>query len=267
MADFTKSFDDLQEGLAPALEIVALLQQGLSGAGRPKGATRHVHLAVIVAAIGAWQTFVEALAEDVADVLRLTPEQKAWFSLSDPRRSKVQTPNSGNVRSLLFSLTGSDLVGDWQLSIVTSQVELGTGKSPWRSYGRRYIGTDAAIVLDEIVQIRHGYAHGDIASIGKSKTGNPKTPPAGVAVIGKNGKWNVQSHHAANAIATALQLAVHSEASVRKALVARGVAIEPPKFRKAMERQWNSVLARTPAAAEICSAWRVRKGVLTPPPP
>jgi hypothetical protein len=105
----------------------------------------HAALAMLVAA---WETYLERLVREaqqqVSDPanLRLSVTLSLLTSLTEKEIRKFNTPNAENSRNLLFTHTGYDAINDWS----------------WPAGNLN--GIQARTRLDEILKIRHSFAHG-----------------------------------------------------------------------------------------------------------
>lgn len=175
---------------------------GGKGGGAPPVEHKTLNRAANLAAVGAWEAFVEDLATEAIAALPASPElsaRKGWFPVKG-RSSMVQTPSPGNVRKLLWGLFGYDPVGDWQIVVTTNGNELAPGGGTWRGQAHKHKGKDAADFLEATVNVRHAFAHQDIEK--------KIVPVVGMAQERSGGGSNVGSHHAENAISAVLQLSV-----------------------------------------------------------
>jgi hypothetical protein len=110
-----------------------------------KAACLHAALAMFVAA---WEAYLERLVREtqalIADPLnpRLSATLALLTKLSEAELKKFNTPNSDNSRNLLIEFTGYDPINDWVLP--------GMGLSGIQTRAR----------VDEILKLRHSFAHG-----------------------------------------------------------------------------------------------------------
>lgn len=110
-----------------------------------KSTCLHAALAMLVAA---WESYLERLVREaqqaVADSTntKLSAALALLASLTEKEIKRFNTPNAENSRTLLFAHTGYDAINDWQ----------------WVVGGLN--GIQARNRLDEILQIRHSFAHG-----------------------------------------------------------------------------------------------------------
>lgn len=110
-----------------------------------KATCLHAALAMLVAA---WEAYLERLVREaqqaVADSAntKLSAALSLLTSLTEKEIKRFNTPNAENSRTLLFAHTGYDAINDWQ----------------WVTGGLN--GIQARTRLDEILQIRHSFAHG-----------------------------------------------------------------------------------------------------------
>jgi hypothetical protein len=121
----------------PPKEITAIDQH--------KSTCLHAALAMLVAA---WEAYLERLVREaqqaVADSTnaKLSAALSPLANLTEKEIRRFNTPNAENSRTLLFAHTGYDAINDWQ----------------WVAGGLN--GIQARTRLDEILQIRHSFAHG-----------------------------------------------------------------------------------------------------------
>jgi hypothetical protein len=110
-----------------------------------KAACLHAALAMLVAA---WEAYLERLVRDVqheiADTtqVRLSAVLSLLTLITEYEVKRFNTPNATNSRELLVTHTGYDPINDWQ----------------WPRGGLS--GVQARVRLDEILRIRHSFAHG-----------------------------------------------------------------------------------------------------------
>jgi len=211
---YQNAFDGLQIDLSDAIRLWELTRRlnsntstsrrllGQDPRGRPAPVHTSLHRAIVVAAIGAWESFVERLVEAARD----GSDPESWSDRSDwypiaGRNGQVQTPSSRNVRRLLWSYFHYDPRDVWEVSVRQTLAESGVAGVNWGSHHlTRYKTSKAAAFLDGVVQVRHGFAH--------QESDRKMRPPAGVAILGRNGTWNVNLHHAENSLRCIVQLAV-----------------------------------------------------------
>lgn len=208
------ALDQMPQHIGDAQQLHGLIQRQLAdlaarrratsgrGGGAPPVEHKTLNRAAILAAVGAWEAFVEDLATEGLSALPASPElsaRKGWFPVKG-RTSMIQTPSPGNVRKLLWGLFGYDPISDWQIAVMTNGNEIAPGGGTWRGRMHTHSGQDASAFLDATVSVRHAFAHQDsekkIASV------------IGMAQERSGGGSNVGSHHAMNAVAAVLQLAV-----------------------------------------------------------
>ncbi len=225
-------------------------QAGGHGRGAPDIFHKTLNRAVAVAAVGAWEAFNERLATIAATTKFGTwKEYLDWYPISG-RAGQIQTPNSRNVRRLYWSLFQFDPLPHWEINVTASPWEKSGSGSKWRVDSVTYSGRDASEFLNGVAAIRHGFAHQD--ELGVSNSGNPTTPLPGLALPGVDGKWNVNSHHASNAISCILQLAILTTSEL-----ARFLAI-PERLRwteKLNRAEWRRYLINTPAMTLVKAEW------------
>ena len=112
---------------------------------RHRSTCLHAALAMLVAA---WEAYLEHLVREaqqaVADSAntKLSAALALLSSLTEKEIKRFNTPNADKSRTLLFSHTGYDAINDWQ----------------WLVGGLN--GIQARGRLDEILEIRHSFAHG-----------------------------------------------------------------------------------------------------------
>lgn len=110
-----------------------------------KSACLHASWAMLVAA---WEAYLERLIREVQQII--TDPSQAKLSavlallklISEKEIKRFNTPNSENSRNLLYQHTGYDPINDWQ----------------WAKVGMTGIQTRNR--LDEILRVRHSFAHG-----------------------------------------------------------------------------------------------------------
>lgn len=110
-----------------------------------KSACLHASWAMLVAA---WEAYLERLIREVQQII--TDPSQAKLSavlallklISEKEIMRFNTPNSENSRNLLYRHTGYDPINDWQ----------------WATNGMTGIQTRTR--LDEILRVRHSFAHG-----------------------------------------------------------------------------------------------------------
>ncbi len=119
--------------------------QTRTNASSHKAACLHAALAMLVAA---WEAYLERLVREVQREIADSTQVKLSAVLSllvDITESEVRrfnTPNAHNSRTLLITYIGYDPINDWQ----------------WPGGGLS--GVQARARLDEILRIRHSFAHG-----------------------------------------------------------------------------------------------------------
>ena len=194
-----------------------------------------MYRAAIVAAVGAWEAFIEDLA---AAGLAADPSRKppvgGWLNIS----SSVQTPNADNVRRLLWTLFDYDPETAWTFTVVTSGVELG-GTNGWRVARHTHTGADASKFLNLMLSVRHGFAHQDPAATAtinaKGNRTHIKALP-GMAYELAGGGISIQKHHATNAISVILQLAILSAHQLANTL---GLGVSFRWMKSMTEADWE----------------------------
>jgi hypothetical protein len=139
--DFAKSRD-----MAHLLVAAAVNRPRFSSAiGLHKTTCLHAALAMLVAA---WEAYLERLVREAQKAVvdstntKLSASLSLLASLTEKEIKRFNTPNAENSRTLLFAYTGYDAINDWQ----------------WMTGGLN--GIQARTRLDEILQIRHSFAHG-----------------------------------------------------------------------------------------------------------
>lgn len=105
----------------------------------------HAALAMLVAA---WEAYLERLVREVQSEIadpghaRLSAVLALLTRLTEGEVKRFNTPNANNARELLISHTGYDPINDWQ----------------WPKGGLP--GVQTRTRLDEILRVRHSFAHG-----------------------------------------------------------------------------------------------------------
>ena len=228
---------------------------GGTGGGPPPLEHKTLNRATILAAVGAWEAYVEDLAECATGALPSSAamsSRKAWFP-SKGSGSMVQTPSPNNVRKLLWGLFAYDPMADWSVVVTTNGNELAPGGGTWRGRTHTHHGQSASDFMQATVNVRHAFAHQDrakkIASV------------VGMAQERAGGGSNVGSHHAENAVSAVLQLAVLTSHGLARHLQLG----ERFRYKKSMQEQrglpapgiasWKVWLDDTPALAAIQANW------------
>lgn len=104
--------------------------------------------AALAAYVAAWEAYLESLVREflveVADPLdlRFTALANLLSDRVNGELKRFNTPNSKNSRDLLYGLTGYDPINDWN----------------WPA--KSMAGPVVRSLLDEIVKVRHSFAHG-----------------------------------------------------------------------------------------------------------
>lgn len=110
-----------------------------------KATCLHAALAMLVAA---WEAYLERLVLEVqreiadASQMRFSAVLSLLTLITDKEVKRFNTPNADNSRDLLYTHTGYDPINDWQ----------------WPAGG--LTGIQARERLNEILRIRHSFAHG-----------------------------------------------------------------------------------------------------------
>lgn len=112
---------------------------------RHKSACLHAAWAMLVAA---WEAYLERLVREAQQAI--TDPSHAKLSaviallklITENEIKRFNTPNSGNARDLLYQHTGYDPINDWH----------------WVKAGLS--GPQSRSRLDEILRVRHSFAHG-----------------------------------------------------------------------------------------------------------
>lgn len=137
----------------------------LRGAGKISQRQRRVQYhAALAASVAAWESYLEAVVREffseIADPLDL--RFMAVHGLIEPRieidLKRFNTPNFDNARTLVYQSTGYDAINDWN----------------WPARSLSVIATKTRV--DEIVQVRHSFAHG-LTMPSFSWNGGPSRPP------------------------------------------------------------------------------------------
>lgn len=261
------ALDQLPQHIGDAQQIHGLIQRQLAdmvvrrratggtGGGAPPVEHKTLNRAAILAAVGAWEAFVEDLATEALAALPASPQlsaRKGWFPVKG-RSSMVQTPSPGNVRKLHWGLFGYDPIGDWQVVVTTNGNEIAPGGGTWRGRTHTHAGQDAADFLEATVNVRHAFAHQDSAK--------KITPVVGMAQERSGGGSNVGSHHVENAVSAVLQMSVLTTHGLAKHL---GLG-ESFRYKKRMgdrpgvppprRASWQWWLEDSPALAAISAHW------------
>jgi hypothetical protein len=116
-----------------------------SPAEQHKSACLHASWAMLVAA---WEAYLERLIREVQQIIadpshaKLSAVLALLKLITENEVKRFNTPNSENSRNLLYQHTGYDPINDWQ----------------WAKAGLSGIQTRNR--LDEILRVRHSFAHG-----------------------------------------------------------------------------------------------------------
>ncbi|MGC5031092.1 HEPN domain-containing protein [Micromonospora sp. DT229] len=104
--------------------------------------------AALAASVAAWEAYIEsvirAFLKEIADPLdpKFSALRKLLADRIEGDLKKFNTPNWKNSRELIYNSTGYDPINDW-------------------NWPQRHLGGPAVrIRLDEILQVRHSFAHG-----------------------------------------------------------------------------------------------------------
>jgi hypothetical protein len=104
--------------------------------------------AALAAYVAAWDAYINNLVRNFYDAIDTTSNQRfqAIYTISkqaaDRALDRFNTPNAENTRNLLQQYTGYDPIGDWV----------------WTR--KRMVGVDVRERLNEILRVRHSFAHG-----------------------------------------------------------------------------------------------------------
>lgn len=104
--------------------------------------------ASLAASVGSWEAYLESVSREflneIADPLdvRFSALQQLLKPRLEAELKRFNTPNSKNSRELLYNYTGYDPINDWH----------------WPQ--RRVGGVAVRALIDEILQVRHSFAHG-----------------------------------------------------------------------------------------------------------
>jgi hypothetical protein len=104
--------------------------------------------ASLAASVGSWEAYLESVSreflDEIADPLdaRFSALQQLLKPRLEAELKRFNTPNSRNSRELLYHFTGYDPINDWHW--------------PQRNIG----GVAVRALIDEILQVRHSFAHG-----------------------------------------------------------------------------------------------------------
>jgi hypothetical protein len=130
--------------------------------------------AALAASVGSWEAYLEAVSREflneIADPLdfRFTALQQLLVPRLDDALRRFNTPNAKNSRELLFNFTGYDPINDWNW--------------PRRGLG----GVAVRNLVDEILQVRHSFAHGySMPAYGwnADPVGNPRLTAACLSMV------------------------------------------------------------------------------------
>lgn len=180
---------------------------GKTGSGAPPAWNSSLNRAVVVAAVGGIEAYMERLAKVALDEMDPRPPSFDWVTIQGGH-GDLTTPSPRNIRKLFWTLFRFDLLSAWNLSVAVSNADLGLDGT-WRVKRKSHREEEAARFIDSMLQVRHGFAHQDGS---KTKTAE------GMASVLTNGSVSVQSHHAHNAVSAALQLVIQSTDRVAQEL-------------------------------------------------
>ncbi len=205
---FTAALDDALLLCTEAGYVNERITAERGSGGGTRLESRAMYRAIVVISVAAWEDFNEQLVDAGYVYLRQTAarpvpaELRGWFQVS-----KLQAPNSDNVRKLYWAYFGLDPMPSWWFTFGARAREIGIDADWWRSFNdpsrqeeRTRRGAAAARWLDSLVRFRHANAHQDPTIYGRS-------PETGVATPNP-GKWGATEYTAQNAIAVVTQLAL-----------------------------------------------------------
>lgn len=130
---------------ARRLDVARLVSAARRALNDDKRVVRHACLAAIVAA---WESYIEdLLTEALAEIAggATANQQRTAALLADlaaTARKRFNTPNAENARELLAKHTGFDCLPSWVMP------------------RRRMVGIAVRARLNEVVEVRHAFAHG-----------------------------------------------------------------------------------------------------------
>jgi hypothetical protein len=130
--------------------------------------------AALAASVGSWEAYLESVSREflseIADPLdiRFTALQQLLIPRLEEALKRFNTPNAKNSRELLFNFTGYDPINDW-------------------NWPRRRLGGIAVRTrIDEVLQVRHSFAHGySMPAYGwnSDPAGNPRLTAACLSMV------------------------------------------------------------------------------------
>lgn len=137
--------------LATRKSVQLLMDRSSDRRLRPIGAADRETLlhAALASSVGAWEAYLEGLCHDymteMADPLNsmYSHMSSTVWALASPLIKRFNTPNYDNSRALLVNVTGLDPINFWS----------------WPN-GPQGSAIQAKSRLDEILQVRHSFAHG-----------------------------------------------------------------------------------------------------------
>lgn len=131
-----------------SLVAMARVLQRQPSAGLTRGDRQIYHHAALAAHVAAWDAYVKELIRsfftEIADPLAMKYSLLHNIALASADRTleKFNTPNWQNTRNTLIQTTAYDPIGDWV----------------WPA--RHMTGPMVRVRLDEILKVRHSFAHG-----------------------------------------------------------------------------------------------------------
>jgi hypothetical protein len=137
-----------QKAFGIAIDGAALLcLRGLVSTLSHRQRQVHYH-ASLAASVAAWEAYLEAIVREfLAEIsdptdARFTAVQQLLASRATVELKRFNTPNAENSRNLVYNLTGYDPINDWH----------------WPR--RRLGGVATRQLVNEVIQVRHSFAHG-----------------------------------------------------------------------------------------------------------